>query len=766
MFVVATVNVTVLAGGLPIPVASAAITDSGRAQPVASVAHGRSASQAPVTLQGTGARLATLLAAKKASSSPVGCQNYVYTGSNTTAPVIGNNCLDASSAPSYVQSFEQNAVNEVLAGHNLPASDYDKVLALARDDVRTQEWADLANIIMEQPSARSAQDQQVYAWFQALDQQEEVSVLQAAVNEYLKWSGLTMGTINNTPFGDAGGGTGYCNYVPPANSPAVSDNPTDQGDPIPSCFGCPEPDTCLLGPTYPSPNDFVTWGQTDAVDELLANVNSTDYAASQLDVYAAAGMGATLAAIGIATPLASALAGTSLAGTALQTTLFPFAARAFYPVGAGIGQGGAEAAAAAEEVPEAASAVTAASAAFVIGVAIFAAVTIAFAILQIVENAAVANDLVQALQNAQTTPPDLHGLLTSSDSSTQQNAYNALLQLFLRQTMPDVAYNCLGNSVDPCIQTPTPPAINPSTDPEWDVWTQSSSGWTPSLQTSIYAQDATGGVFTNTRMSGGGWFVSTKYDDQDPSNLSAPTHPGVTVQTLQFPFTDWAGKHWVAEREANAFVLTPMDTSSGNPCAPSTADPGVSACYTATLDIQEPNGTDVIAQLDPPTGPPAVTASVPSTASSNFPTTVTADASGGTPPYTYSWYVPDNGSSGETFTGQTTQLTFDTVGNQSISLTVTDSRNVKTTQWFSISVLPPPPTVTVTSSSPAPFVTDETVTFTANVAYDQCWSVFAPFSGGGGYTYCYVPLGSVQFFSKTASHSARQLHFSVRSHAW
>jgi len=51
---------------------------------------------------------------------------------------------------------------------------------VGRDDVRAQEWSDLDKIISEDASSRSANDQQVYDWFQGLMQQQQINAAQDA----------------------------------------------------------------------------------------------------------------------------------------------------------------------------------------------------------------------------------------------------------------------------------------------------------------------------------------------------------------------------------------------------------------------------------------------------------------------------------------------------------------------------------------------------------------------------------------------------------
>src|SRR5579863_3771126 len=89
---------------------------------------------------------------------------------------------------SAVQAFESNAVSQVLATHDLPSSDASAVLGWGRNDVRAQEWLDLAKIIQEPAASRSANDAAVYDWFQGAYVSEQIAQAQDAIDEYQLWS--------------------------------------------------------------------------------------------------------------------------------------------------------------------------------------------------------------------------------------------------------------------------------------------------------------------------------------------------------------------------------------------------------------------------------------------------------------------------------------------------------------------------------------------------------------------------------------------------
>src|SRR6476620_8629667 len=75
-------------------------------------------------------------------------------------------------------AFENTAVQEVLTSHNLPASDHDAVVSWGRNDVAAQEFLDLQNVV----------------------KQQHIAVAQDAIQEYLRWSGLSSIDDTNAPF--------------------------------------------------------------------------------------------------------------------------------------------------------------------------------------------------------------------------------------------------------------------------------------------------------------------------------------------------------------------------------------------------------------------------------------------------------------------------------------------------------------------------------------------------------------------------------------
>ncbi len=62
---------------------------------------------------------------------------------------------------------------------------------------------------------RTADEALVYEWFQGLYKDQQIAQAQAAVDQYLDWSGLTEQTITLDPIPLEPTGTGYCSFRPP-----------------------------------------------------------------------------------------------------------------------------------------------------------------------------------------------------------------------------------------------------------------------------------------------------------------------------------------------------------------------------------------------------------------------------------------------------------------------------------------------------------------------------------------------------------------------
>jgi hypothetical protein len=362
-----------------------------------------------------------------------------------------------------VQQFENNAVSEVLTDHDLPASDASAVLGWGRDDVRAQEWSDLDAIISEPASSRSASDQLVYDWFQGVYQQQQIAAAQDAINEYLKWSGLSSLTDNSDPVNFGPNGTGYCNYEPPGGeSGPFAGSYTDNQDQ--DCYTQCTDVVTDCAPAYPSVSQFEQWGLYDATE---AQASSPDYYSAMVGTAVSMGIGLTAALGSIALPFGTAIDASALGGTAIQQALFPFAARVGFwgAQAARLGLNGLDLAS--DVAPEAAAgAEVASSIAFVAGVAIFFIITTVLAIITLAQNAAVPANLAAAVSQAQDTPPDL------ASQAGNSAGYAAMYSTFVAATLPEADASCTADnqpgSATLCANAPAP-AAQVSTDPSFLV---------------------------------------------------------------------------------------------------------------------------------------------------------------------------------------------------------------------------------------------------------------------------------------------------------
>jgi hypothetical protein len=617
--------------------------------------------------------------------------------------------VDAETVYNSAQDFENNAIAEVCTDHQISPCTSQAILAWAPADVRAQEWADLDALIakhaagtlscptgVDTGSGVTADDCNVYYWFQLLDQQQQIAADQDAINEYASWAGLSTATsgadnIYDSPLAYGPGRQGgFCDYMPPGEP---NSGFTYTGNQNPVCFGdCPE-EALLIGgcdPQYPSINDFQAWGSWDATEKID---NTPGYYSALVETAAATGA-ALVVGVGSAavTPIVAATSAAGLSGSALQQSLFPYANRPYYqfqsrpPTPSGRGQYEVEtpeeevadeapADASSEDVAAdatdlaadgatdgavdateaiSATAEAAGAVAFVVGIAIFAIVTIAMQIYQIYTDAQISHGLEDKLSADNSSPPDIDTAFTGTAG------YTAGLGVFAAATNNDAPTACVGPpysstggpGTPTCTETPTIPAASNS-DPSFVVTPVNGEA---TSQRSIYSIDPSG-IFDGTRISGTGWFVAQKYSSSNPDNATAPGtaagDAGATVESLEFQYVDWTGSPWVAQlytptgASSPEFATYPLQQSDESACTPPS---GPSPCVTSSITFEEPNGFNGT-PIDATATIASAASSLP-TASVSFPTsivvgqTVTFTASGSGPapgdsPITsYSWQMP------------------------------------------------------------------------------------------------------------------------------
>jgi hypothetical protein len=697
-------------------------------------------------------------------------------------PILGNPCTTSRTVPPAVQAFETNAVNEVLAEHDLPQSDSSTVLERARDEVAGQEWIDLASIINNNGSPpsgscsmRVCSDAAVYRWFQGLYLQLQQGQAQAAVNEYLKWSGLTMDTISDDPQSD-----GFCNFRPPSggNNPSSDDNFTDATNQIAVChipctYGMELGGAC--SPTFPQVSDFQNWGAADVL--------SNDQGLTAPD--AGPRLVGAGAQIGTAITLARAPAGTlpsvssdlgsdgslNATGVLLQDDVLPgvlqlnqtaikYSEAVFEDLTRGV----------ATPSTLIADSVTAANVADVapllegLGDALWITAPVAIVAttvlgsLKLAANEAVHTTLVDALDqansalssfNAGGAGPDLSSLIAANST-----AVNGLFYLFMSQTLPDVTLDCTGWPVGASARCVTidPPIPGPSpSDPQFMVIEQGATQSTRA--SSIYASSPLG-PDELTRISGNGWFVTQKYDPSDPNNLNAPDGtPGGTSQDLSFEYKDWQGNAWRAYIVHDTtgrilFAKTPLDPSDLNVCTDAAT---ASSCLSDSLQYTEPNGDQATATIFSSSAPPpTVNASVPTHASAGEPVTLSASApSLGGGPFLYSWSWKTTDRQGQTVSGgaigQVVKATFAANPNPwQVTVTAVNLPNGNSASTTSALLSSAPTSLTILASTAAgqPLTGGAPATFRAYIDSDLCVDQ----SGTPAHPTCLGPTGTVQFF--------------------
>jgi hypothetical protein len=615
-------------------------------------------------------------------------------GLNGPPPIIGNTSsgvlrdvpLEYYSA---VDTLEGRAIGEVLQTHGLPdtSSQRTQVAAWARDEVRTQAFLDLVTIIKTPAADRSPIDQKIYDWFQGVYQAQEVARAQGGVDEYLKWSGLTMDTIHDDPLDGGPTGaydTGYCNYHPPAalDSGVGLFGGAYDSSTYPLCLpnfdirlcagnatGCPVP--------WPSYEQFKAWGSYRANEALysspIVSVLSTEGASG-------IGIAATMAAAGLSVPLAARYAGGVAQGSGgLFAKVFPYAARPLQVVGEFATDAAREAAeAAALSAARISAGVTrAVSVAVVVGTIITAIVTIAIETWTIIEHAAISTKLLDALDQAKNTAPNL-GAIYDGDGGA-----GALLMTFLSTTAIDVDPNCQLPTLSdpysefPCANAPDPAAAT-SQDDRFYVTDADGNG---SLSDTIYtinpAESVSGVVMPElTRLNDRGWFVTTKYRPDDV-DLVAPTNPGATLQSMRLYYRGWDNETWLAERVVVGgkpmFVISSPTQEDLGGCTTTLPD-GSSACLTDTLQYLAPDGSRRTAEVVAYDAVgPTIDAQVQARAEAGVPMQVQAQANsrfGADGDLTYSWRVEGVATP---YTGTSPTVTFPYSGAQSIDLRVTDS---------------------------------------------------------------------------------------------
>ena len=640
--------------------------------------------------------------------------------------LLNSGAVDAA-GPAIAASLgrlEDQAVQNTLKDHLLPAGDEDAVLSWGRDDAEAELWS-LVAVAISTPAAERTQDQQnAVAWMAGLTAAQGDASAEQAGAEYATWAGLDVGEywhLANTATADqlttflssdvltrslqSTSRGGYCQYKPPAPYADEYDGsiaPTCSA-PCPSVAGCPVP--------TPSYDQFVKWGEAAAT---YGTVTNPQFAQQASAIAAGSAFGITLAGAGIAAfaGLATTLT-TALTGTAVATAIWPWADVFATTFGAGAAVIG------------------------VVVIAIEALVTAVIEGIRVTDNAALPSKIAQLVVNGRRVVSDPAALIGTQAGAT------TLYDLFVGATMPRPRHDraCDNSLIPPwaytasfdpnlliyvplgsndTITSPTdrsgclnPPLIPPATptDPTFLVDGPGLSGHQSSP--TITVTDPTSQAGRTVRLAGD-WFVTK------PSSQAT----GDADQSLRLSYTDWNGVANIAwllhEPDGHYDFVGDKSHAPGTSLDPTSCrKQGV--CWTdTTLRYLGPNGGQYHAQVEgfaPPMGQPTYT---PTTPVEGSPVTFSA---GGFKPananghLTYTWRFQHLGcgwlecvlngqtdasghaipSYSDPVTGETASHTFEDIGPAKVQLTAADDSGHQAQTVFVVNLGNVAPTATVAS---------------------------------------------------------------------
>lgn len=197
---------------------------------------------------------------------------------------------------SYSIALENEVINELLAMHQLPASDRSRLLGFERDLIRAGIFNKILGYVQKEPSARTAAEQFFVNNFTDMVKQRRILVTTSALDEYNKWQSYA------------------CGYTPPPgfewNRPCACVN-----------------QLCAAGFNLPpSLEEFQNYGASIAYAEFRDKPELRAILLNSALQFSTLG-GFTFAAI--AGTVGGALGSGLTFGSGLIKTIFPFAARTF-----------------------------------------------------------------------------------------------------------------------------------------------------------------------------------------------------------------------------------------------------------------------------------------------------------------------------------------------------------------------------------------------------------------------------------------------------
>jgi hypothetical protein len=573
--------------------------------------------------------VASMVVTALASAAPASAA--VSDGGTGPADLFYLPTLNATAAQqASLEDLEQQAVDNTLTDHGLPASDFDAAQTWGRDAAEGELWALLVQAV-DTPAAQQTPDQaNAGAWLTNLVKRQDVQAADDAGLEYAKWAGLgasayqsllashpseaqlqdflsvtpepyVAGESTSTP--ESTSNEGFCVFEPPAPDSGDYQGSIYSGQTTPET--CYEPCSSFFGcsPSTPSESQFVGWGVADADDQAFDN---PPWAAVASDVADGLGFGASaLAASGLGYALAvSAPFSDLLAGTSLAAAIAPYAGMDFMEGPGFLGDIQAD--------------IVAADLGGAVGIVLTAIAIGAIEAFNVISAAEVPGQLAQLVYDAPSDTPDLASMLQSSSGTT------ALYSLFIASTLPLPkwgASSCDNNLLiasesdpdpAPCLNAPAVPAASPS-DPVFDITAKgaSTSTWSSTLEWSV-----PGSGVTNSAYVSGDWFVDT---------ATAAGGTPSTDQDLDIYYTNWAGTKetaWLKGDLSSGYQFVTAAANPSSPINPTTClDEGTCAVGNF-IEYVGTDGKDYTATLGslssvPPSGIPPVPACSGTCASSS-----------------------------------------------------------------------------------------------------------------------------------------------------
>jgi hypothetical protein len=660
-----------------------------------------------------------------------------------------------------LSDLEDQAVQNMLADHNLPASDANAALSWGRDDTEAELW-NLMRLAITATNPTTDQ-QAVVAWLKSVAFREGLQSANDAGLEYTKWAGLDVGTYNtlvstydsdvlagndtttdktnlenflkgnpvnynSTSISTATGG--YCAYTAPA--PYQTEYSYNGAD----CtkdgfFGCVA--GCV--PPTPSLDQFTKWGAADANNNIVSNPS---FSQTAQNIALGLGLGGVAASVAATAGISLTMAGV-IAGTAFEASVFPFAATPWV-VTTGTG-------AVTYILPEVGAVAASGVGAIVGAVLLFIAGTTLQAI---------------NLANFLDTPGKVAGYVEGAGTNSydpasmlnDQSGAGELYSLFVDVTLPppppagDTATafpetDCAGTFFDSfnydhiCLDPPAPPAYDPQTDPAFMV---SVNGGTATLQKTIsWYDNAT--KLSNTAYLDRTWFVDT-VTTSGGTVLQAKDDDGVArtaLMYLRIHYTDWSGNEQTAylfnlPGTGYEFVSTDQQSSTTS-LNPTTCVTDKTCVISTTLQYVDSAGVKSSAQVIPAPVPTITNTSVINPSGTSNPiegvqVSLKATATSPVPTtLTYSWQIQDKPLATSTticldsqfhqipcppptvtVTGNPAAYTFPTSGSFAVTLTVTNAVGMFATSSFTVTASDQAPKVALDPACGGKFTPCNTLT--------------------------------------------------------